>query len=190
MWEAKFLRPLRVRSYRDAADLEGGEHLGDVPSERFVEDDDEHLVRAEPPLVLESEVSEPVEPDRRLAAASAALNDDETRVLRRDELELPRVDEPGDLLQVLVFGVCRVVTETELAGAMVLLGPERRSLAAGEPRPFACRRHSPLSVRTYMPEGVTIRRSTLSEIETLRRVTTSPWTSFSPKVSSYSSPSA
>src|SRR4029077_7936048 len=68
---------------------------------------------------------------------------DESRTRRRDQLELPRIDEPGDLLQMLVFAERRVRTESELAGAVVLIGSDRASLAPGQTR--ARSRSSPRS---------------------------------------------
>jgi hypothetical protein len=142
---ALLLRPALERRHRDAvaASLllaeQRREHPRDVADERVVEDDDEHPVGPEALGILEREVREPVEADRRLAAARAALDDDEARVGPRDELELARIDEGGDLRQVPVLAP--LDPRAELAArlpqrrrAVVAFGPHRRALAAREAR--------------------------------------------------------
>ena len=90
-----------------------------------------------------------MQPDRGLAAAGAALNHDQARVRPGDELELARIDERGDLAQVLVLG--RFVAEAEPAGAMVLLGAQRRARAAGEA--VAAHVGAPKAARSRAHEG-------------------------------------
>ena len=116
---------------RHVADPESRQHPRDVSDQRVVEDDDEHLVGAEPLRILECQVREPVEPDGGLAATGTALNDDEPRRGLADQLELPGVDERRDLGEVLVFSQI-LVADPELPGTMMGLGTHGSPLPARE----------------------------------------------------------
>src|SRR5690606_12253807 len=97
----------------------------------FVEDNDQHLVRAETMGVVKREVGEAMQTDRGLSAAGSALNHHKTRVGLRDELELARVDERRDLFEVLVLVASDDLAYAEFS-AGGCIGPNCCSLAALE----------------------------------------------------------
>src|SRR5688572_7654662 len=68
--------------------------------------------------------------NRRLAAAGAALDHDQAGVGLRDELELTRIDERGDLAQVLVVTVRQRTAYAEPSATA--LGASGRALSAAE----------------------------------------------------------
>ena len=130
----ELLHPGVVGDDGHALDAERREHLRDVASERRVEDDDQHLVDLEALRVLVGEVREAVQADGRLAGARAALDDDEAGGRLRDQLELPRIDQRRDLGEELVRAPVAVAPDTELAGAVIVVGAIGRARAAAEPR--------------------------------------------------------
>ena len=159
------MHPLGVRRDVHALDAEPRQHAHDVRRQRAVEDHHHHVVRREALGIVEREVRHAVQPDGRLAGAGAALDHREARRRARDELELPRVDERGDLREVLVLAP--LDADAELAAglrrlATLVLGgrSHRRELAALElrrvhrgPRPallgaevHALRRHDALEL--------------------------------------------
>jgi hypothetical protein len=80
-----------------AALTERGQHVGDVVEERPVRPDDEHTFAGEPAAVLEHQIGRPVEGDRRLAGARAALDDQHLIDRRPDHHVLLRLDRRDDL---------------------------------------------------------------------------------------------
>ena len=75
--------------------------------------------------------------DGRLARSRRAAHDDETARRLGDQLELIRVDETGDVGQVLVGPHRHAVRrgpQRAIAAAVDLIHPQRRSLAALQPR--------------------------------------------------------
>src|SRR5690606_3939446 len=88
----------------------------------------------EAPLVFEGQVGQAVEAYGGLAAAGASLDHHQARAGARDELELPRIDQRGNLRQVLLLAPIRLESDAELAGAVVLLRPHRRALPATQAR--------------------------------------------------------
>src|SRR4029079_3993226 len=97
------LGPAFVSPDRNPGQTERRQNLRDVTSQRLVEHDDQHSVGSKAARVVVGEVGEAMEADRRFAAAGAALDYDQSGIGPRDELELPRIDERRDLLQMLVF---------------------------------------------------------------------------------------
>ena len=134
--------PLAERLDRDAADAERGEDLADVRAERGAADDDEHLVGREAVARVEVEERHPVDADGRLAAAGAALDDDDARVGPRDEIELPRVEERGDLGQVPVLARGEARAHAERA---------RHVARAAWPCPGRRRARSPARPSAFQP---------------------------------------
>jgi hypothetical protein len=72
-----------------------------------------------------------VQADRRLTAARAALDHDQTRVGLGDELELPWIDQGGDRLQMPIFSSV-VRADAKLARAVMMIGAQRAALASRE----------------------------------------------------------
>jgi hypothetical protein len=99
------LGPDAEGEHADARDAERRQHLADVGGQRGPVRHDEQVRGRELARVRVGEVREAVQPDGGLAAARAALDDDDARGARRDELELPRVDERRDLWQVAIEGL-------------------------------------------------------------------------------------
>ncbi len=126
----KLRRPTLVRSDGHVLDAERREHARNVAREGVVEDDHQHLVGAEALAVLEHQIGEPVEADGGLAASGAALDDHQAARRLADELELPRVDERGDLAERLVLDVLVRIHRPELADRVMLLRTHRRALPA------------------------------------------------------------
>ncbi len=125
-------RPVLVGADRHAAQSQRRQHLGNIASQRLVEDDNEHPIGPKATLVLECKVSEPVQPNRRLAAAGSSLNDDQARVRPGDELELTLVDEGSDFTKMFVLHGQHVVPNAELARARRRLGASGHALPATE----------------------------------------------------------
>lgn len=95
--------------------VEGGQDPRDVLGERLALHHHCHLLGAEDVGVLEVQVGRAVQGDGGLAGARAPLEDHDAAVRRGDELELLRVDEGGDLLEVLVLAERLVVDHAEAA---------------------------------------------------------------------------
>ena len=123
------LRPGLVGADGNAFDAQRGQDLGDVPRQRGVEDHDQHAVGAESSRVLEIQVRQTVQRDGGLAAAGAALDHHQARVCRGDQLELPPVDQRGDLFEVFVLDQV-VAADAKLARSVVLSGAGCRALTA------------------------------------------------------------
>ncbi|MFT3774212.1 MAG: hypothetical protein QM820_53295 [Minicystis sp.] len=122
--------PLAERLHRDAGEPERREDLADVRAERRAADDDQHLVRREAVARVVVEERHAVDADGRLAAAGAALDDDDAGVGPRDEIELPRIEERRDLreMPVLLGGEARAHAER----ALHVLRADGRALPAGQ----------------------------------------------------------
>ena len=112
---AQLLHPVLVDDHLHALDAERRQHARDVAGERLVEDHHQHAVGAEALGLLVGEVRQAVQTDGGLAAAGAALDHHEARARARDQLELTRVDQRGDLGQVLVLAPLAVAADAELA---------------------------------------------------------------------------
>jgi hypothetical protein len=99
---AMVTHPAGTGLHRNAADTERGKHAADIANQRFARDNHHDLGASEAGGLLEVQVRDPVQRDRGLAAARAALDDHHATVWLADQLELVAVDERGDLGQVLV----------------------------------------------------------------------------------------
>src|SRR6185369_4854502 len=94
------------------------------------ENDHQHAIGTEAARVVECQISQAVQPDRRLAAAGAALNHDQARVGAGDQFELAAVDERGDLFEVLV--VAALLAHAEPARAVMLSRSRRGACPASQ----------------------------------------------------------
>src|SRR6185369_9495677 len=92
------------------------------------------------PRILVREVRDAMERDGRLAGARGAADHDEARRRARDQRELLRVDEAGDVGEMLVrapAGAGGLGAKPAVRGIAGRMRPDRGALAAGEPRRLA-----------------------------------------------------
>jgi hypothetical protein len=124
---------------RDADVLhpEGREHVAHVVAQGTREDQEEGAVRVDL-FVRVGEVRDAVQRHRGLARTRAAPNGEEARARSRNQLELGRVDEPGDLREALVRtspAALEVGAQSTTFGLAHLVPPHGGGLAAPKLRP-------------------------------------------------------
>ena len=84
-----------------ALDAERGQHVADVVAQRRREDDDQRLRRVDARVIV-GEVGDAMQGHGGLARAGGAANDHEAGGRPGDQRELLRIDEPGDVGEMLV----------------------------------------------------------------------------------------
>ncbi len=141
---------LAERHDADAGHAQRRQQLADVGGQRGAAGDDRQLARRELVGKGKRQVPEPVQADGGLAAAGAPLDDDHAGVARRDEVELARIDQRGDLGQVPVERLPSDGSGAQLSA----LGADGGLLSAGQlvrrqigPRPFPVRAAGPDALR-------------------------------------------
>jgi hypothetical protein len=154
------------RRHRHALDAERRQHARHVVDERLGRDHDDHLLGTEPLRLQERQVRHAVQADGRLAAARAALDGHQARVLR-DEVVLLLVEERRDGRQVLVLPELPVGSHAQprlrrvaVTGGPALLGLQTRlghrhalpqPVLASHERPLRRRHTDDLPVRDAHP---------------------------------------
>ena len=189
---ALLVRPVAEGRDAHARDAERGQHVAHVLAQRRREHHEERALGVDARIVV-GEVGDAVQRDGGLARAGAAADRDEA-ARPRDQLELRRVDQAGDLGQPLVGAAARareVGAEPARGAARPARGraapsPRRRRAAAA----CACTRCQSAARRraTKTPSGASTRSSAPSRIRTVRRAATVPLRVRPPNSSSYSSP--